>query len=125
MKQLAILSMLVFFTATASFAQLSPEKALSTFNKVKGQYDGLVTKWKPVKDMAIQNSSMLSPELKSSLEKTDADVNSFGNKLSTFPTASVTEQAAMASTLKSDYGTLKSSVSDVTKQVSKLKMPKM
>ncbi|MBP9881849.1 MAG: hypothetical protein KBF32_00510 [Chitinophagales bacterium] len=125
MKHFTILALLVLFASATSFAQLSPEKALSTYNKVKGQYDGLVTKWKPVKEKAIQNSATLSPELKSSLEKVDGDVNSFGAKLSSFPSASVTDQAAMAATLKSEYSTLKSSVSDVTKQVSKLEVPKM
>lgn len=125
MKHFTMLALLVLFASASSFAQLSPEKALSTYNKVKGQYDGLVTKWKPVKEKAIQNSATLSPELKSSLEKVDGDVNSFGTKLSSFPSASVTDQAAMAATLKSEYSTLKSSVSDVTKQVSKLEVPKM
>jgi hypothetical protein len=125
MKHFTMLALLVLFASASSFAQLSPEKALRTYNKVKGQYDGLVTKWKPVKDQAIQNSALLSPELKSSLEKVDGDVNSFGTKLSSFPSASVTDQAAMAATLKSEYSTLKSSVGDVTKQVSKLEVPKM
>ncbi|MEO6168821.1 MAG: hypothetical protein ABIO46_16195 [Chitinophagales bacterium] len=125
MKQITVITLFVLIAGTQAFAQLSPEKALSTYNKVKGQYDALVTKWKPIKDQAIANSGTLSPELKASVEKVDGDVNSFGNKLNSFSSASVADQAAMASTLKSDFSTLKSSVGDVSKQVSKLELPKM
>lgn len=125
MKKLTIIAFVILLGSASAFAQLSPEKALSTFNKVKGQYDGLLSKWTPMKNQAIANSSTLSPELKASLEKVDGDVNSFGSKLSSFPTSSTTEQAAMASTLKGDFSTLKGSVNDVTKQVTKLKLPKI
>lgn len=125
MKQIAVITLFVLMAGTQAFAQLSPEKALSTYNKVKGQYDGLVAKWKPMKDQAIQNSATLSPELKASLEKVDGDVNSFGTKLNSFPTASAADQATMASSLKEDFSKLNTSVKDVTKQVSKLELPKM
>lgn len=125
MKQIAVITLFVLMAGTQAFAQLSPEKALSTYNKVKGQYDGLVAKWKPMKDKAIQNSATLSPELKASLEKVDGDVNSFGTKLNSFPTASAADQATMASSLKEDFSKLNTSVKDVTKQVSKLELPKM
>jgi hypothetical protein len=36
-------------------------RSYEDLHKVKGQYDGLVTKWKPYNDMAIQNADKLSP----------------------------------------------------------------
>ena len=125
MKQISVITLLVLIAGTQAFAQLSPEKALSTYNKVKAQYDELITKWKPLKDQAMANVATLSPELKSSIEKVDADITSFGTRLSSFPTASAADQATMAASLKDDFSKLKSSVSDVTKQINKLKLAKM
>lgn len=98
---------------------------MKSYTKVKGQYDGLVSKYKPYKDMAIQHSDKLSPELKTSMQDLDGQINSFGKKLDAFPTASVDQQTAMATSMKTDYTSLKSSANDVMGQVKKLKLPKI
>ena len=126
MKRNIFATLLLMFTViTATYAQVDPASLMKTYDKVKGQYDGLVTKWKPMKDMAIQNSDKLSPELKASMTDLDGQINSFGKKLDEFPKASVDQQAAMATSMKTDYSALKSSANDVMGQIKKVKMPKI
>ena len=126
MKKNIFATLLLLFTVVASsYAQIDPASLMKSYEKVKGQYDGLVTKWKPMKDMAIQHSDQLSPELKASMTDLDGQINSFGKKLDEFPKASVDQQAAMATSMKTDYSSLKSSATDVMGQIKKLKLPKM
>lgn len=126
MKKNIFATLLLLFTiVAASYAQVDPASLMKSYTKVKGQYDGLVSKYKPYKDMAIQHSDKLSPELKTSMQDLDGQISSFGKKLDAFPTASVDQQAAMATTMKTDYSSLKSSANDVMGQVKKLKMPKI
>ena len=116
---------LVLAGISASYAQMNAADAMKTYDKVKGQYDGLVSKYKPYKDMAIKNSDKVSPELKSSMQDLDGQISSYGKRLGEFPKASATDQVTMATSLKNDYPSLKSSTDNVIKQVKKLKLPKM
>ena len=126
MKKITFITLFITFTGiSASYAQADAAGLKKTYDKVKGQYDGLVTKYKPYKDMAIQNADKLSPELKSSMQDLDGQINSFGQKLDAFPKASVTEQTAMAGSLKTDYSSLKKSADKTIGEIKKLKMPKI
>ena len=125
MKKAAFITVLFFFAGTIlSQAQTSADDLMKTYNKVKGQYESLNAKYKPYKDMAIANADKLSPELKTSMQNFDTQLASFGKKLEMFPSASTTEQATMATTLKSDYSALKSSGNEVISSIKKMKLPK-
>ena len=81
MKRYTLVALFLLAGITASYAQTDAAGLMKTYNKVKGQYDGLVTKWKPYKDMAIQNAGKLSPELKTDMQNLDGQINSFGRSL--------------------------------------------
>ena len=126
MKKVLFLTLLLAFTGMHySNAQVSAESAMKTYTKTKDKFDGLTAKYKPYKDMAIQNADKLSPELQSSMKDLDSQMTGFGNKLDAFPKASSTEQIAMASSLTSDFSKLKSSTNDVTKSIKGMKLPAM
>ena len=126
MKKFTFVALFLMLTGiSVSYAQMDAAGALKTYNKVKGQYDGLVSKYKPYKDIAIQNTDKLSPELKSSMVDLDGQISSYGKKLDEFPKASAADQLSMATSLKNDYPSLKSSADNVIKQVKKLKLPKI
>ncbi|MGB3077310.1 MAG: hypothetical protein WBB36_18430 [Chitinophagales bacterium] len=126
MKKVMYLTLFLAFAGTQfSNAQVTAESAMKTFTKTKDQFDGLTAKYKPYKDMALQNADMLSPELKTSMKDLDTQMTGFGGKLDAFPKASSTEQIAMASSLTSDYAAVKTSTKAVTKSIKALKMPAM
>ena len=126
MKKVTFVALFLVLTGiSASYAQMDAAGAMKTYNKFKGQYDGLVSKYKPYKDMAVKNSDKLSPDLKSSMEALDGQISSYVKKLDEFPNASATDQLTLATSLKNDYPSLKSSADNVIKQIKKLKLPKM
>lgn len=120
-----LLMFLVFAGIQFSHAQITAESAMKTFTKTKTQFDGLTAKYKPYKDMALQHADKLSPELQTSMKDLDSQMTGFGKKLDAFPTASSTEQIAMASTLTSDYSSVKTSAKAVTKSIKGMKLPAM
>ncbi|MBX7108668.1 MAG: hypothetical protein K1X61_08495 [Chitinophagales bacterium] len=126
MKKVLYLTLLLAFAGIQfSHAQISAESAMKTYTKTKNQFDGLTAKYKPYKDMAIQNADKLSPELQSSMKDLDLQMTGFGDKLDAFPKASSTEQIAMASSLTSDFSKIKSSTKSVTKSIKGMKLPAM
>ena len=60
---------------------LDPAKALKSFTKTKSKLDGLTAKYKPYKDLAINNAGMLSPELQKNMRDLDTQVGSLSKKL--------------------------------------------
>lgn len=126
MKKVMILSLfLAFVTVQFTHAQMTADAAMKTYTKIKQNFDGLTASYKPYKDMAIQNSDKLSPELKASMTNLDTEMTSFGKKLDAFPKASSTEQISMASSMNTDYAKVKDDTKAVTKSIKSLKLPAM
>jgi hypothetical protein len=126
MKKITFVALFLMFAGiTSSYAQADAASLMKKYEKVKGQYDGLVAKWKPYKDMAIQHSDKLNPELKTKMQDLDGQISSFGTKLDQFPNGSVDQQATMVSSLNTDYAALKKSSGEVIGEIKKLKLPKV
>lgn len=127
MKKITLL--LLFFSlmglTTTNAGGFSPEKALKVFDKTKNKVDKLATKYKPYKDLAVNNMGLLSPDLQKNMKDLDGQVAGLSSKLDRFPNASVTEQVAMAATFKDDYKVLKKSTKGATKALKGLKLPGM
>lgn len=127
MKKVAFL--LMFFAlghvATSYAGGLNPAQALKSFTKTKNKLDGLTAKYKPFKDMAINNAGTLSPELQTNMRNLDNQIGGLSKKLDMFPSASPTDQIAMASSFKDDFKSVKKSTNGVTKSIKGLKLPKV
>ena len=126
MKKAILFTLFLAFAGVQySSAQLSAAEAMKTYTKTKKSFDGLTAKYKPYKDMAIQNADKLSPELKTSMTNLDSEMTGFSKKLDSFPNASATEQIAMATSMKSDYSKIKDDSKSVTKSLKGMKLPAM
>lgn len=124
-KVMYLIVVLAFAGLQFASAQMTAEGAMKAYTQTKAKFDGLTAKYKPYKDMAIQNADKLSPELKTSMSNLDTKITDLGKKLDSFPTASSADQIAMASTFKSDYSSIKSATSDVTKSIKGMHLPEM
>lgn len=127
MKRITFMILMLTFTGiSVSYAGgLNPAKALKSFTKTKSKLDGLTAKYKPYKDLAINNAGMLSPELQKNMRDLDTQVGSLSKKLDMFSGASSADQVAMASSFSDDFKSLKKATNGVTKSIKGLKLPDM